>query len=145
RLIFALIVSRFSESQRSCSSCVSSKRSNTSSTVREPVTCSCFRILASKAASWISMFILSLHAQCRLLNRSREIANVKATPPGVGLHFPVWKGRFHLSLGPPQLHQKWALTGFGHRSSIWASLGIARSASQARGILHEGIACACLG
>jgi len=27
----------------------------------------------------------------------------------------------------------------------WASFGIARSASQARGILHEGIACACLG
>src|SRR6266568_4933780 len=132
RLIFALIVSRFSESQRSCSSCVSSKRSNTSSTVREPVTCSCFRILASKAASLISMFILSLRAQCRLLNRSRDIANVKATPPGVGLHFPVWKGRFHLSLGPPQLAPKmgidrfWAQeqyfavrvfrTGFGHPS-----------------------------
>ena len=28
---------------------------------------------------------------------------------------------------------------------VWASFGIARSASQARGILHEGIACACLG
>jgi hypothetical protein len=28
---------------------------------------------------------------------------------------------------------------------VWASFGIARSASQARSILHEGIACACLG
>ena len=42
RRIFALIASRFSKSQRSCSSCVSSKQSNTSSTLAEPVAWSCF-------------------------------------------------------------------------------------------------------
>src|SRR6266852_4772147 len=51
------MASRFSNSQRSCSSCVSSKRRSTSSTVAEPVAWSCFWILASRAASRISMFI----------------------------------------------------------------------------------------
>src|SRR6266568_1342815 len=42
RPILALIASLFSRSQRSCSSCVSSKRSNTSSTLAEPVASNCF-------------------------------------------------------------------------------------------------------
>src|SRR5712691_13351358 len=55
RRTLALISSRFSKSQRSCSSCVSSKRSSTSSTLLEPVAWSCFWSLASKDASRISL------------------------------------------------------------------------------------------
>src|SRR5580704_13662219 len=59
RRILASRAFRFSKSQRSCSSWVSSKRSNTSSTLLEPVAWSCFWILACKVASRISIFILS--------------------------------------------------------------------------------------
>jgi hypothetical protein len=58
RRILALISSRLSKSQRSCSSCVSRRRGSTSSTLLEPVAWSCFWSLASKDASRISMVMV---------------------------------------------------------------------------------------
>lgn len=57
RRIFALCRSRCSCNQRSCSSCVSSKRSSTSSTFSEPVASASRRRRAARLASRISMLI----------------------------------------------------------------------------------------
>ena len=46
-----------SKSQRSCSSCVSTRRSRASSTLQEPVASTCFCSLACNTGSWIWIFI----------------------------------------------------------------------------------------
>ena len=77
RRILALISARFSKSQRSCSSCVSSRRSRTSPTLLEPVAWSCFRILASNDASRIQLTLATLQT-CRLANGGHREAHAKS-------------------------------------------------------------------